>query len=101
MSRRALLRKLMPGAAEPAPRFVVRVDRARCITFMGPECGACIGQCTDDAQALRLSRHRPEFAAESCVGCGRCISACPTMPAALSLEPVAHARRPGGATDRS
>jgi ferredoxin len=104
MSRRALLRKFLPaGRSEPRPElrtelrtelapepgFVVHVARERCITFRGPECGACAGLCPDPGsdQALVMRRFRPEFAAESCQGCGRCVSACPMVPAALEIRP--------------
>jgi ferredoxin len=104
MSRRALLRKFLPAGrpelpkqpmAEPLPElapepgFVVHVARERCITFRGPECGACAGLCpeTDSDQALVMRRFRPEFTAISCQGCGRCVSACPMVPAALEIRP--------------
>jgi MinD superfamily P-loop ATPase len=89
MSRRALLRTFLPaGRSEPAPEpgFVIHVARERCITFRGPECGACAGLCPDGAQALVLRRSRPEFTAVSCQGCGRCVSACPMIPAALEIR---------------
>lgn len=88
MSRRALLRRLLPATEpEPEPRYIVRVLRERCITFRGPECGACAGRCPGETQAIFMRRNRPVFMAESCHGCGQCLHACPAMPPALELEP--------------
>ena len=87
LSRRALLRRIIPGGEpEPVPLYSIRVSQARCIVFRGPECGACAGLCPDGEQALALRRGRPVFVAESCSGCGHCVVACPTIPAALEIE---------------
>lgn len=64
----------------------VRIDPARCLPFMGPECGACAGLCPSEAQALRLRAGRPEVDADACTGCGLCIEACPTSPKAIVFE---------------
>ncbi len=105
VSRRRLLRGLFPGKRSAdadrelpdledelplEPRFVVHFDQARCLPFMGPECGACMNLCEDGdnpTQALRLRRCRPLFAADFCNGCGLCIKACPVIPHALEIRP--------------
>ena len=66
----------------------VRLVEERCITFAGPDCGACASLCPPGAEALRLVRGRPVIDAEPCVGCGRCIEACPVLPAAIELLPL-------------
>jgi ferredoxin-type protein NapG len=66
----------------------VRIDETRCITFKGPECGACAGLCPDGVKALTMSRCRPSVDESTCVGCGKCIEACPVMPPAVVLLPL-------------
>ena len=78
------------GALEmpPTPLWklgTVRLVRERCLPFMGPECGACAGLCPPAAPALRLALTRPQIDQDTCVGCGRCIEACPTLPKAIEL----------------
>ncbi len=63
----------------------VAIDKARCIAFMGPECGACVGVCPDGVKAIRLERWRPAVDTETCVGCGLCIHACPVLPSAIGM----------------
>lgn len=65
---------------------LVKVREDLCFTFRGPECGACGGLCPDGAKALTFRRNRPSIDPEVCVGCGRCIDACPTLPKALELQ---------------
>lgn len=66
----------------------VAVRSERCITWMGPECGACVDVCPGDLRAIALKRWRPFVNADECVGCGLCIAACPTSPKALELLPL-------------
>lgn len=68
----------------------VAIDPTRCLPYLGPECGACAGLCPPGAEdALTLvARTRPKIDPARCVGCGLCIEACPTRPAALTLAPV-------------
>ncbi len=63
----------------------VRLVEDRCITFLGPECGACVGICPTGVDAVRLDRTVPVVDDEQCVGCGLCIAACPTLPAAIEM----------------
>jgi len=66
----------------------VRIRADRCIAFMGPECGACTGLCPPDAPAMSVIRDKPELDVDACVGCGRCIHACPTTPRAIEMVPL-------------
>ncbi len=66
----------------------VSLDTERCFAYSGPECGACVGWCPHDVQAIRLVGWRPRLDQDSCVGCGLCIEACPMTPPAITMEPV-------------
>lgn len=70
------------------PLGTVRVRRDRCFTFLGPECGACVGVCPDGAEGISLAGTHPVVDPELCVGCGKCIHVCPTMPKAIEMVPL-------------
>lgn len=63
----------------------VAIDKTRCITFSGPECGACVDICPGDVNAMTLQRWKPVLDSEQCIGCGICVDACPMMPAAIGM----------------
>lgn len=67
---------------------LVRIATERCLAYLGPECGACVGLCPRQLQGMRLSAWKPEVDPEQCVGCGVCIEACPTDPPAIELVPL-------------
>ncbi len=79
---------LIPPEEVTWPLGEVRLVEERCIAFAGPDCGACASLCPPEAEALRLVRGRPVIDPETCVGCGRCIEACPVLPAAIELLPL-------------
>jgi len=76
----------------PTERLVrlgrVRIATDRCFTYMGPECGACAGICPEGVEAIRMVGTHPEVDDASCIGCGLCIDACPTLPAAIEMVPM-------------
>ena len=76
---------LIPPKQGTWPLGEVCLVESRCIAFAGPDCGACASLCPPEAEALRLVRGRPVIDPEACVGCGRCIEACPVLPAAIEL----------------
>lgn len=77
---------LTPPGERPWPLGKVSVNEDSCFAFKGPECGACVGVCPRDVDAIRLVRWRPVVDREACVGCGVCLEACPVLPAALDWE---------------
>ncbi len=60
-------------------------DGRYCIAYQGGECFVCVEVCPTGA-AVRRGR-RPVFIDSLCVGCGRCVYACPAIPKALKLVP--------------
>ncbi|MBO33297.1 MAG: 4Fe-4S ferredoxin [Rhodospirillaceae bacterium] len=70
------------------PLGKVRIREDLCIAFKGPECGACVGLCPGELEAISLVRWKPQLDQERCVGCGICIQECPVMPKAIVLEPL-------------
>ncbi len=66
----------------------VRVVEERCLTHLGPECGACVDLCPEDLAAIALVDGHPVVDEPACVGCGRCIRACPTSPKAIEILPL-------------
>jgi ferredoxin-type protein NapG len=69
----------------------VRIREDLCFTFRGPECGACAGWCPSDVDALAMRLNKPRVDEETCIGCGLCITACPTSPKAIELVPLSGA----------
>lgn len=96
-TRRGWLASLVPAVLDTAAYLLVApegesdegrtavVDPGRCITFRGPECGACGALCPTEPQALTLRRSRPHIEASLCTGCGRCVEACPANPKGISM----------------
>ncbi len=105
LSRRELLRGLLPRAAEalsgvvearlgwseplpePGEPRVAVLLADRCIAHAGIDCGACARWCPEggDTDALEMVGRRPRIDSDRCVGCGRCVEGCPVMPPAIEL----------------
>lgn len=66
---------------------IAAVDESLCITYMGPECGACQSVCPVEG-ALNWQLNRPSINHEVCVGCGLCREACITEPKSVNIESV-------------
>ena len=94
-NRRRFLLGALPRTVQAVRHEVARrppivvVDASRCFAFRGPDCGACIGWCPEEASgALRLQAGRPVVDADRCTGCLNCVSSCPVTPSALA--PAVH-----------
>lgn len=94
LSRRAFLTKPttkappvpVAEAADASP--LLAVLGADCISLQGTACRLCGDPCEPDAIRFRPlpgGRVLPEISAETCTGCGVCVSACPV--GALSMAP--------------
>jgi len=66
-----------------------QIDKSRCFTFMGPECGACnvCPPTMPEGAALTFSLGKPQIDTELCTGCGLCRDACPVYGKAITIEP--------------
>jgi len=68
------------------------INADRCIAWRGGLCLVCYEVCpVQDAISL-VDESRPIFNAKTCVGCGRCVYACPAQPKALVLTPKGEKR---------
>lgn len=81
-----------PGALRPVEvaevRLArVRIDRATCLPFLGPECGVCVAVCPVPG-ALTLRGTLPALDGDLCTGCALCREACVVQPPAVTLHPL-------------
>jgi ferredoxin-type protein NapG len=66
------------------------VDPGRCISYQGRICGYCHDACPLPGSAIRLvPKAKPLVVADGCVGCGRCVEACPQLPTAIDVRRIA------------
>ncbi|MCF3653452.1 MAG: 4Fe-4S dicluster domain-containing protein [Aigarchaeota archaeon] len=63
----------------------------RCIAVLGGECLVCAEVCPAPG-AITPRNGIPVFHSNRCVGCGRCVYACPADPKALNLMPEGERR---------
>ena len=91
MSRRSLLtmRAANPAVVKAPPSLsTIAVLGGACISMRGVACRLCGDPCEPDAirfRPLGAGRVLPDISAETCTGCGSCVSACPV--GALSMAP--------------
>jgi ferredoxin-type protein NapG len=63
------------------------VDEARCATYRGQRCDACVTVCPVGGAIFTDADGHPKVAEHVCVGCGLCVRACPTEPASIVVIP--------------
>lgn len=73
---------------------VIRTDE--CIAWRGGSCLVCYEVCPVPAVISLSDANAPIFDLEGCIGCGRCVYACPAQPKALTLTPLGELRFPIG-----
>ena len=56
----------------------IRLETEKCLNrlYRGIECRTCVEQCP--AKALSLEGGKLEMNTDTCVGCGQCLTHCPT-----------------------
>ena len=82
------LPSMAEGATPLLPRLAqVKIDPARCLPYLGPECGAC-GSVCPIPDAIQWQGSRPTVEASLCVGCALCLEACITTPKAVLAQPL-------------
>ncbi|WP_163328215.1 4Fe-4S dicluster domain-containing protein [Desulfurobacterium thermolithotrophum] len=70
-------------------KYVARLDKSKCVAFQSVFCQTCYWSCPQMDKAITLIDFtHPEFHEEHCLGCGRCIHACPTTPKSIKLVKV-------------
>ena len=72
----------------PMPKLAsTRLERAHCLAWQGPECGACASACPIEG-ALTWRAEKPAIDPNRCNGCGRCREACIMEPKAIQIRPL-------------
>jgi ferredoxin len=61
------------------------IDTVGCIAWRGGSCLVCYEVCPVRGAISLIDEARPFFHSDLCVGCGRCVYACPAQPKALTL----------------
>ena len=62
-----------------------KFERERCIAANGGLCFVCYEVCPVQGAITFTDENIPQFNSTLCVGCGRCVYACPAQPRALTL----------------
>ena len=65
------------------PEFIVARDPERCI-----HCQVCVRQCANDVHYFDEQLNRVMSSSESCVGCHRCATLCPTKAISIQAAPL-------------
>jgi len=61
------------------------INTGKCIAWQGGPCLTCYEVCPVIGAITLFDESRPLFNENVCVGCGRCVYACPAQPKALTL----------------
>lgn len=61
------------------------LNTGKCIAWQGGACLTCYEVCPVLGAVAVIDESRPMFNENICVGCGRCVYACPAQPKALTL----------------
>jgi len=70
-------------------KLVARLDKSSCVAYQDVFCQSCYWSCPKMDRAITLiDFNYPEFHSEHCIGCGRCVHACPTTPKAIKMVKV-------------
>lgn len=67
---------------------VARLDVHLCTRSRGEDCRICVEKCPFGSEAIQVSDTGVVSVQPGCVGCGSCQFYCPTMPKAITIEPV-------------
>lgn len=70
-------------------KYIAKFDKSRCVAFQDAFCQTCYWSCPNMDKAITLVNFTyPEFHEEFCIGCGKCIHACPTDPKSIKMVKV-------------
>ncbi|WP_456456926.1 4Fe-4S dicluster domain-containing protein [Thermovibrio sp.] len=70
-------------------KLVAKLVKDRCVAFQDIFCQSCYWSCPKMDKAITLKDFTyPEFHQQECIGCGRCIHACPTEPKSIEMVKV-------------
>ena len=89
----ALCEQVCPtGAIQRVEREDIKIGSTvintdECIAWRGGSCLVCYEVCPVPGAISLLEETRPLLHSDLCVGCGRCVLACPAQPKALMLTP--------------
>ena len=70
-------------------KVYAKLVKERCVAFQQVFCQSCYWSCPKMDKAITLiDFNYPEFHNQECLGCGRCVHACPTTPKSIEMVKV-------------